>query len=45
MSADTWEPSPQAAAGVAALAGVLVTFALLAAWIGRRPEPPEAPAE
>ena len=45
MSADTWEPSPQAAAGVAALAGVLVTFALLAGWLARRPEPPEAPAE
>ena len=44
-SADTWEPSPQAAAGVAALAGVLVTFALLAGWLAHRPEPPEVPAE
>ena len=38
-----WEPPPQAAAGVAALAGILVTFGLITAWLGRRPERPEGP--
>lgn len=38
-----WEPPPEAAAGVAALAGIVVTFGLIAAWLGRRPEPPEGP--
>ena len=38
-----WEPPPEAAAGVAALAGIVVTFGLIAAWLGRRPERPEEP--
>ena len=38
-----WEPSPEVAAGVAALAGIVVTFGLIAGWLGRRREPPEAP--
>lgn len=40
-----WEPSPEAAAGAAALAGIVVTFGLIAAWVGRRPEPPDGPSE
>ncbi len=38
-----WEPPPGAAAGVAALAGIGVTFGLIAAWLGRRPERSEEP--
>ncbi len=40
-----WEPPPEAAAGVAALAGMVVTFGLITAWLARRPEPPEGSGE
>lgn len=42
-TAGAWEPSPQVAAGVAALAGIVVTFGLIATWLGRRLERPEGP--
>lgn len=36
-SADSWEPSPAVAAGLAALAAIVASFALLAVSLGRRP--------
>ena len=39
------EPSPAVAAAVAALAGVVVTFGLIGALLGRRPQPPEGSSE
>ncbi|MXZ46628.1 MAG: serine hydrolase [Chloroflexi bacterium] len=36
-SSDSWEPSPAVAAGLAALAAIVASFALLAVSLGRRP--------